>query len=163
MSGLMDRSLIRSLVGLVGLVATAGDALSQQALAQQALPTGSGGLLGPRRGGGAAPELPPLELARPPQPPMANAGANSGPQPAAQPANPGAQPAANPAAQPLSTVASFVLRGVRLEGNMVLGEADIDKIVQPYLEKAVSLATIEDIRRRLTLLYVNRGYLNSGV
>jgi len=155
----MDRSLIRSLVGLVGLVglvATAGGALSQQALAQQALPTGSGGLLGPRRGGGAAPELPPLELARPPQQPVANAGANPG-------ARPGANPGAQAPAQPLSTVASFVLRGVRLEGNTVLGEADIDKIVQPYLEKAVSLATIEDIRRRLTLLYVNRGYLNSGV
>jgi hypothetical protein len=35
-------------------------------------------------------------------------------------------------------------------------------VVSPYLGKPVSIADLEEIRRRFTMLYVDRGYINSG-
>jgi hemolysin activation/secretion protein len=65
-------------------------------------------------------------------------------------------------AQPLQQGPRFVLRGIGIEGNTVLDQAAIDAITAPYVGKLVGLGDIEEIRRRLTLLYVQRGYLNSG-
>jgi hemolysin activation/secretion protein len=64
--------------------------------------------------------------------------------------------------RPLSRAPLFVLRGVKVEGNTVLDQASIDAVVKPYLGKPVSLTDLEEIRRRFTLLYVRRGYINSG-
>jgi hemolysin activation/secretion protein len=100
--------------------------------------------LSPRRGSGAAPELPRLEPAAPPPSDVA-------PAPAAA------------ASKPLSTAPIFVLRGVKIEGNTVLDQAAIDKIVVPHIGKPASIASLEEIPRALTLLYVNRGYINSGI
>lgn len=98
----------------------------------------------PSRRGGAVPPLPEPELAAPPASELS-------------------QPATPPAAgQPLQQGPRFVLRGIRVEGNTVLDEASIDTITAPYLGKLVSLGDLEEIRRRLTLFYVERGYLNSG-
>jgi len=63
---------------------------------------------------------------------------------------------------PLSSAPIFVLRMIKVEGNTALDEPSIDKITAPYIGKPVSIADLEEIRRRLTLLYVNRGYINSG-
>jgi len=52
---------------------------------------------------------------------------------------------------------------VRILGNTVLDETAIRGVVDPYPGKPVSTADLEEIRRQLTLLYVNRGYINSGV
>ena len=52
---------------------------------------------------------------------------------------------------------------MRILGNTVLDEAAIRGVVDRYLGKPVSTADLEEIRRQLTLLYVNRGYINSGV
>src|SRR5690348_3879167 len=97
------------------------------AAAAQSLPPGPGDLLAPRRGSGAAPALPSVEPAPAPQPNL-----TAPPPPAA--------------GQKLSTAPAFVLRAVRVEGNTVIDEPAIDKIVHPYLNKPVSLATLEDIR-----------------
>ena len=102
----------------------------------------------PSRRGGAAPQLP-------------------GPQRAAPPASELSLPAVTPpststAVQPLQQGPRFVLRGIRIEGNTVLDHSSIDAIAVPYLDKPVTLGDIEEIRRRLTLLYVERGYINSG-
>lgn len=56
----------------------------------------------------------------------------------------------------------FVLKGIRLAGNSVLDQAAIAGAAAPFIGRPVGLAGIEQIRRRLTLLYVNRGYINSG-
>ena len=101
----------------------------------------------PSRRGGAAPQLPE------PQPAA----------PAATELSPPAAPAPPPAAaQPLQEAPRFVLRGIRVEGNTVLDQGAIDAIARPYIGKRVSLADIEQIRRELTMLYVKRGYINSG-
>ena len=102
----------------------------------------------PGRGGGAGgaiPSLPEIAPAPPPQP---------GPE---LPARPG-----QPAPAPLSEAPRFVLRDVKIEGNTVLDEQAIRDIVSPYLGKPVSIADLEEIRRRFTMLYIDRGFINSG-
>ena len=113
------------------------------ALAQSTEPAQTD-LLGPRRSGGA-PELPPIEPKPPPQPGVT---APTPPLP--------------PKAPPLSSAPIFVLRAIKVEGNTALDDPSIQKIAAPYIGKPVSVADLEEIRRQLTLLYINRGYINSG-
>jgi hypothetical protein len=100
----------------------------------------------PGRGGGAGGAIPSLpEIAPAPQP-----------APELPPRPP------QPAPAPLSEAPRFVLRDVKIEGNTVLDEQAIRKIVSPYIGKLVSIADLEEIRRQLSLLYINRGFINSG-
>src|SRR5215469_1505300 len=102
----------------------------------------------PGRGGaagGAIPRLPEITPAPPPQP---------------SPELPARPP--QPAPPPLSEAPRFVLRDVKIEGNTVLDEQAIRDVVSPYLGKPISIADLEEIRRQLTLLYINRGFINSG-
>jgi hemolysin activation/secretion protein len=101
--------------------------------------------LGPRRGSGAAPELPSIEPAPPPRPGIAV------PPPPAAPA------------QALSQAPVFVLRSVKIEGNTVLDETSVREAVAPHVDKPASIASLEELRRALTLLYIRRGYINSGI
>ena len=131
----MHQHLLRSALPLLLMAGVA---------AAQSLPPGPGDLVGQRRGSGAAPALPAIAPAAAPQPTL-----TAPPPPAA--------------GQKLSTAPAFVLRAVRVEGNTVLDQPAIDQIIGPHLNKPVSLATLEDIRWRLTELYLKRGYINSGV
>jgi len=85
------------------------------------------------------------------------------------PSQPSHLPLATPAAQPpataqqLSSAPRFILRDIRLEGNTVLDEPSIRETVARYIGQRVTTADLDDIRRQLTLLYVNHGYINSGV
>lgn len=72
------------------------------------------------------------------------------------------EPAAEQPQQPLSQAPLFILRGIRVEGNTVLGQAAIDRVAAPYIGKPASVASLDTIRRELTLLYINAGYINSG-
>ena len=102
----------------------------------------------PGRGGGAGgaiPRLPEITPAPPPQP---------------SPELPARPP--QPAPAPLSEAPRFVLRDVKIEGNTVLDEQAIRDVVSPYLGKPISIADLEEIRRQFTLLYINRGFINSG-
>ncbi len=47
-------------------------------------------------------------------------------------------------------------------GNTVLDAGAIRGVVDPYLGKPVTPGDLEEIRRQFTLLYINRGYINSG-
>jgi hemolysin activation/secretion protein len=105
----------------------------------------------PERHGGSAPELPAVEPGGP---------TPSGPSPSGGAAIP---PSPAPAATNLPNQPLFVLRGVTVVGTTVLDKAAIDQVIAPYLEHPVGLRDLEEIRRRLTLLYVDRGYINSGV
>ncbi|MGC2198665.1 MAG: ShlB/FhaC/HecB family hemolysin secretion/activation protein [Stellaceae bacterium] len=64
---------------------------------------------------------------------------------------------------PLREGPRFVLHDVKVVGNTVLGDAAIRGVVDPYLGKLVTTGDLEEIRRQLTLLYINQGYINSGV
>lgn len=51
---------------------------------------------------------------------------------------------------------------IEVEGNTVLPEADIDALVRPVEGRAVSVSELEELRQRLTKLYLDAGYINSG-
>jgi hemolysin activation/secretion protein len=88
--------------------------------------------------------------------------------PGAQPVSP---PPANlgvaappPSAPPVSApnAPRFVLRKVNIVGNTVIDQAAINRVVTPYIGKVVTPADLEEIRRRFTRLYIDRGFINSG-
>jgi hemolysin activation/secretion protein len=109
----------------------------------QALAPNPTDFLAPRRGPGAAPELPQIEPAAPPQPEIA-------------------APATSPPQQRLSTAPLFVLRGVRINGNTVLDQRSIDAVADSYIGHPASITSLEEMRRSLTQLYIDLGYINSG-
>jgi hemolysin activation/secretion protein len=131
-------ALLSSLAGIP--VANAADVAQAGVLPPPEAAPGRGG-----GAGGAIPALPEIAPAPPPQP---------GPE---LPPGP-----VQPAPTPLSKAPRFVLRDVKIEGNTVLDEPAIREIVAPYLGKPVSIADLEEIRRQFTLLYINRGFINSG-
>ncbi len=57
---------------------------------------------------------------------------------------------------------SFILTDIVLQGNTVFSDAELKEVARPFLGTSVTLADLEEIRYRLTLFYVDRGYVNSG-
>lgn len=55
------------------------------------------------------------------------------------------------------------LRVVRLTGHHAVAEAELQARAAPYLGQPASADTLEALRQDLTRLYVERGYVNSGV
>jgi hemolysin activation/secretion protein len=97
--------------------------------------------------GGPFPELQEIQPKPPPRPDLTL------PTPAAS----------SEAASTLRESPRFVLRDINVLGNTVLPESSIRDVVNPYLGKPVTTADLEEIRRQLTSLYTNWGYINSGV
>ena len=94
---------------------------------------------------GAAPNLLPIEPSVPPQPSI--------PIPPGPPPISGESP-------PGET--RFLLRGVKVIGSSVLDEPSVRRVTAPFLDRPVGVQDLEEIRRQVTLLYVERGYINSG-
>jgi hemolysin activation/secretion protein len=84
------------------------------------------------------------------------------PRPAPRRSTRAPQQAAAPS-PPAPGPALLVLRGVRLEGATVLAKADFDALAAPYLGRPLGAAEIETIRRGATQLYIDRGFITSGV
>ncbi|MFA6899945.1 MAG: ShlB/FhaC/HecB family hemolysin secretion/activation protein [Desulfurivibrionaceae bacterium] len=57
---------------------------------------------------------------------------------------------------------AFALAGVAFEGNTVFSNAELQALAQPLVGKRVGMAELEELRYRLTKLYVDAGYINSG-
>jgi len=72
-----------------------------------------------------------------------------------------AQPAA-PAADIATGADRFALREVRLSGQTVLSDADLQSMIAPLLGHVIGIDEVETIRRAITDWYVQRGYINSG-
>ncbi len=58
--------------------------------------------------------------------------------------------------------ASLDIVRIVVNGSSVLSPSEIVSAVQPYQQRAVTLAEIEELRQALTRLYVDKGYINSG-
>jgi hemolysin activation/secretion protein len=97
--------------------------------------------------GGLSPQLPEISPRPPPAPSITVP----------------APPPPSGAGPPLRQGPQFVLRDVKFTGDTVLDEASIHDVLAPYLGKPVTAADLDEIRRQLTQLYINRGYINSGV
>ena len=54
------------------------------------------------------------------------------------------------------------VRKFRITGNTAISEAELAKVAAPFENRELGSAELEELRRQLTLLYVNRGYINSG-
>jgi hemolysin activation/secretion protein len=55
------------------------------------------------------------------------------------------------------------VKQVAVSGNTVLDPAAIESVTAAYAGRSMSLEEIEALRRQLTMLYVDQGYVNSGV
>ena len=56
----------------------------------------------------------------------------------------------------------FRLRQVNITGNTVFSEETLTAVIEPYLNRDVTSEDLEALRRALTRLYINAGYINSG-
>lgn len=65
--------------------------------------------------------------------------------------------AAAPAPGPAALLERVVFRG-----NTVLAGTDLEAVAAPYLGKPASAAALEELRQKVSQLYVDRGYINSG-
>lgn len=51
---------------------------------------------------------------------------------------------------------------INLVGSTVLSQQEIDQLVAPYENRTVTTEDLEELRRRITLAYIDKGYPNSG-
>ncbi|MCG8036963.1 MAG: BamA/TamA family outer membrane protein [Candidatus Thiodiazotropha taylori] len=83
--------------------------------------------------------------------------------------DPGASQVLPPLKLPESSQKSVIqkpllrLKTVVLRGNTVLTEEEVKAVVAPYIQKDLNTEELQSLRQKLTMLYVNRGYINSGV
>lgn len=54
------------------------------------------------------------------------------------------------------------VRKIQVRGSKVFSAAEIHKITAPYENRELTAEDLEGLRRKLTLLYVKKGYVNSG-
>lgn len=59
------------------------------------------------------------------------------------------------------TMRVFV-QDVRVVGNTVFSDAEIDEVTGPFKNRTLQTEDLERLRLALTLLYINKGYLTSG-
>ncbi|MDD2759360.1 MAG: ShlB/FhaC/HecB family hemolysin secretion/activation protein [Methylomonas sp.] len=54
------------------------------------------------------------------------------------------------------------IRHIKLQGNSVFSEEDLRPLVRPYEQRDVSVGDLEQLRIKLTRLYIDNGFINSG-
>ncbi len=139
------RAVLAALLCMAGFVTASGPARSDDPAAKrqvndslaQAAPL-------PARRGGANEALPPLSPAAPPSSVVDN-------------------PPVPPMVAPLATAPKFLLSDITVDGNTVLDAAKIEAVIASHRGTLVSISDLDDIRRALTRLYIEAGYINSGV
>lgn len=70
-----------------------------------------------------------------------------------------------PALQPdagLSKQARVFVKGFRLDGNTIFTDEQLAEVTGSYTNREISSGELQELRYRLTLYYVERGYINSG-
>lgn len=60
------------------------------------------------------------------------------------------------------TPPAIVLEGVGFVGNAVISSEDLQAVAAPFVGKIFGASDVETLRQRVSLLYVDRGYINSG-
>ncbi len=55
------------------------------------------------------------------------------------------------------------VREFRITGNTALTERELSQVVAPYENRTITSEELQEVRQKLTLHYVNKGYINSGV
>jgi hemolysin activation/secretion protein len=57
----------------------------------------------------------------------------------------------------------IAIRQIVLRGNTVIPRQVLEEMVRPYVGREVTVGELEDLRQRLTQVYIDAGYVNSGV
>src|SRR5262245_21897044 len=68
-----------------------------------------------------------------------------------------------PTTQPLAAADTLLLKQVRFEGNRSISTSRLEQEILPYIDRRVSVDDLEQIRLNLTKLYIDAGYITSGV
>ena len=75
---------------------------------------------------------------------------------------PPAAKAPTPEEEGLDRSRDLPLRRVEFEGGSVFPEEELRALARPYEGRKVSVSDLEELRQKLTQLYVGQGYINSG-
>ena len=67
-----------------------------------------------------------------------------------------------PPQAPLSAQARVLVRRFQLSGNTVFSEQELAQVTRPYENRWITSEELQEVRHKLTLYYVERGYINSG-
>ena len=78
-------------------------------------------------------------------------------------AQPEPLPAVAPPKDRISAMPGVYVREFKLEGNTVFSHGELSEITSPYENREITSEELQDLRRKLTQHYVDKGYVNSGV
>lgn len=67
-----------------------------------------------------------------------------------------------PAPQDKGPVLRVFVKQIRVVGSTVFSEAELAQVTAPYENREITTEDLEEVRRAITLMYVNKGYANSG-
>jgi hemolysin activation/secretion protein len=73
-----------------------------------------------------------------------------------------APPPAPAEAQPEGPTVKVFVSQIRIQGGTVFTQAELAEMTSPYEQREITTDDLEELRRKLTLAYVERGYVNSG-
>ena len=65
--------------------------------------------------------------------------------------------------QSISTRGELYIKKYVFEGNTIFSDARLAEITAEYVNKSIAIEKIHELRDRITQLYIEEGYLNSGV
>jgi len=68
-----------------------------------------------------------------------------------------------PADKSLVTLPRVAVRRIVIDDGSILSAAEVARTAGPYTGRDVAIEELEELRRRLSLLYFDKGYVNSGV
>ena len=66
-------------------------------------------------------------------------------------------------ADPLSHRLRVYVRSIVIQGNSILSTDELTAQAAPYIDRMVSTTELQELRRKLTLLLIDKGYITSGV
>lgn len=66
-------------------------------------------------------------------------------------------------ARTLAGVPTIALRGIEIDNGSILSDAEVGAVAAGFVNRNVSIEELEELRRRLSLLYFDKGYVNSGL
>ena len=67
-----------------------------------------------------------------------------------------------PDTEGLSSGIKIYIQQIRVTGSSILSNEELKRIITPYENREISFEDLPKIRNKLTLAYVNRGYISSG-
>ena len=71
-------------------------------------------------------------------------------------------PLRKPTQRSTGNALKILVKKIELTGNTVFSDEELAKITAPYTNKVLTTVEIQEIRQKLTLYYINKGYINSG-